>query len=45
MLAALQIRRLGDARAGITTLDGFAGRELDRERQALVDALRAEARA
>jgi len=45
MLAALQIRRLGDARGGITTLDGFAGRELDRERQALVDALRAEARA
>jgi membrane associated rhomboid family serine protease len=44
MLAALQIRRLGDGRAGLATLDGFAGRELDRDRQALVDTLRAEAR-
>ena len=42
MLAAIQVRRLGDLRAGAATLAGFAGRELDRDRQALIDALRAE---
>ena len=42
MLAAIQVRRLGDAAAARATLAGFGGRELDRERQALVDALRQE---
>jgi membrane associated rhomboid family serine protease len=42
MLAAIQVRRLADRSAARATLDGFAGRELDRERQALANALRAE---
>lgn len=42
MLAAIQTRRLGDKAAARATLDGFGGRELDRDRQALIDALRRE---
>ena len=42
MLAAIQARRLGDKAAARATLDGFGGRELDRDRQALIDALRRE---
>ena len=42
MLAAIQSRRLGDKAAARATLDGFGGRELDRDRQALIDALRRE---
>ena len=42
MLAVIQVRRLGDKAAARRTLDGFGGRELDRERQALVEALRQE---
>jgi len=42
MLAVIQARRIGDKAAARRTLDGFGGRELDRERQALVEALRGE---
>lgn len=42
MLAAIQARRLGDKATARATLDGFGGRELDRDRQALIDALRRE---
>lgn len=42
MLAAIQARRLGDKASARATLEGFGGRELDRERQALVDTLRGE---
>lgn len=42
MLAAIQARRLGDKAGARATLEGFGGRELDRERQALVNALRGE---
>ena len=42
MLAAIQARRLGDKAGARATLDGFGGRELDRERQSLVNALRGE---
>ena len=42
MLAAIQVRRLGDAVAARVVLDGFGTRELDRDKQALADALRAE---
>jgi membrane associated rhomboid family serine protease len=42
MLAAIQARRLGDKAAARATLDGFGGRELDRDRQMIIDALRRE---
>lgn len=42
MLAAIQVRRLGDKPAARATLDGFGTRELDRDRQALVNTLRGE---
>lgn len=42
MLAAIQARRLGDKAGARTTLDGFGTRELDRDRQALIVALRQE---
>jgi len=42
MLAAIQVRRLGDKAAARATLAGYGGRELDRERQALVESLRRE---
>ena len=42
MLAASQVRRPGDAVAARVVLDGFGTRELDRDKQALADALRAE---
>ena len=42
MLATIEVRRLANPRAGATTLDGFAGRELDHDRQTIVAQLRAE---
>jgi membrane associated rhomboid family serine protease len=42
MLAAIQVRRLGDKAAARATLDGFGTRELDRDRQVLVNTLRGE---
>ena len=42
MLAAIQSRRLGDKAAARASLDGVGGGELDRDRQALIDALRRE---
>ena len=42
MLAVIQARRLSDKAAARATLDGFGTRELDRERQALLEALRGE---
>ena len=42
MLAVVLARRLGDKAAARTALDGFGTRELDRDRQALIDELRRE---
>lgn len=42
MLAVIQARRLFDKSAARATLDGFGGRELDRDRQALINTLRGE---
>jgi hypothetical protein len=42
MLASIEWRRLGDAAAARATLAGFAGRELDPQRQANLAALQGE---
>lgn len=44
MLAVIEVRRLGDKDAARAALEGFGGRELDRERQALIESLRQECR-
>ena len=42
MLAAIQVRRLGDAKAGLETLSAFDRRELAAERAQFIAALRAD---
>ncbi len=45
LLAAIQVRRLGDARGAMTTLAAFDGRDLDDARAQLVKSLRDECEA
>jgi hypothetical protein len=42
MLATIELRRMGDAKAAARTLEGLEGRPLDNDRAAIAASLRAD---